>query len=165
VRADKKRNVPVVMTREAVAAIISRIDGTAQLVANLLYGSGVRSREAGRLRAKDLDDPMQPRTVRSGQGDKDRCSTVPATLPPLLQTTWPGARRGLSRTWLRGMARSPGPMRWLGSLRMPPRHRAGRRSFPPGTSPVTRVPVSPAASTRTPASSPRPSRWPSAVPG
>jgi integrase len=87
VRADKKSNVPVVMTREAVAAIISRIDGTAQLVANLLYGSGVRSREAVRLRAKDLDDPMQPRTVRSGQ--------VPAQPVSVTSITWPSGPRYL----------------------------------------------------------------------
>src|ERR687895_407227 len=42
VRADKKINVPVVMTREEVVAVISLMDGTAQVVAKLLYGSGLR---------------------------------------------------------------------------------------------------------------------------
>jgi hypothetical protein len=42
VRAAKKINVPVVMTREEVAAVISLLDGAAQLVAKLLYGSGLR---------------------------------------------------------------------------------------------------------------------------
>src|SRR6266850_7014198 len=42
VRADKKINVPVVMIREEVAAVISLRDGTAQLVAKRLYGSGLR---------------------------------------------------------------------------------------------------------------------------
>jgi hypothetical protein len=36
VRADKQINVPVVMTREEVAAVLSRLDGTAQWVATLL---------------------------------------------------------------------------------------------------------------------------------
>ena len=53
VRADKKINVPVVMTREEVAAVLSLMDGTAQLVAKLLYGSGLRIMEAVRLRVKD----------------------------------------------------------------------------------------------------------------
>jgi integrase-like protein len=53
VRADKKINVPVVMTREEVASVISLLDGTAQLVAKLLYGSGLRIMEAVRLRVKD----------------------------------------------------------------------------------------------------------------
>jgi len=37
VRADKKITVPAFMTREEVAAVISLLDGTAQLVAKLLY--------------------------------------------------------------------------------------------------------------------------------
>ena len=49
IRADKKVNVPVVITREEVAAIIALLDGTPQLVAKLLYGSGLRIMEAVRL--------------------------------------------------------------------------------------------------------------------
>jgi integrase len=52
VQADKKVNVPVVMTRDEVAAVISLLDGTAQLVAKLLYGSGLRIMEAVRLRVE-----------------------------------------------------------------------------------------------------------------
>jgi integron integrase len=85
VRAAKKINVPVVMTREEVATILSLLDGTPQLVAKLLYGSGLRIMEAVRLRVKDIDFPMKQLTVRSGKGDKDRFTTFPATLTPLLQ--------------------------------------------------------------------------------
>ena len=85
IRADKKVNVPVVMTREEVAAIIALLDGTPQLVAKLLYGSGLRIMEAVRLRVKDIDYQMKQLTVRSGKGDKDRFTTFPATLTPLLQ--------------------------------------------------------------------------------
>src|SRR6266508_2614718 len=85
IRADKKVNVPVVMTREEVAAIIALLDGTPQLVAKLLYGSGLRIMEAVRLRVKDIDYQMKQLTVRSGKGDKDRFTTFPATLSPLLQ--------------------------------------------------------------------------------
>jgi integron integrase len=85
VRAAKKINVPVVMTREEVATILSLLDGTAQLVAKLLYGSGLRIMEAVRLRIKDIDFQMKQLTVRSGKGDKDRFTTFPATLTPLLQ--------------------------------------------------------------------------------
>jgi site-specific recombinase XerD len=84
-RADKKINVPVVMTREEVAAVISLLEGTSQLVVKLLYGSGLRVMEAVRIRVKDIDVQMKPLTVRSGKGDKDRFTTFPATLTPLLQ--------------------------------------------------------------------------------
>src|SRR2546430_2698094 len=74
------------MTREEVAAVISLLDGTAQLVAKLLYGSGLRIMEAVRVRVKDIDVPMTPLTVRAGsKSDKDRCTTFPATLTPVLQ--------------------------------------------------------------------------------
>ena len=92
VRAAKKINVPVVMTREADATILSLLDGTAQLVAKLLYGSGLRIMEAVRLRVKDIDVPMKPLTVRSGKGDKDRFTTSPATLTPLLQNHLAGVK-------------------------------------------------------------------------
>jgi len=85
IRAPKKINVPVVMTREEVASVISLLDGTAQLVAKLLYGSGLRIMEGVRLRVKDIDFQMKQLTVRSGKGDKDRFTTFPATLTPLLQ--------------------------------------------------------------------------------
>jgi integron integrase len=85
VRAAKKITVPVVMTREEGATILSLLDGTAQLVAKRLYGSGVRIMEAVRVRVKDIDVPMQPLTVRAGKGGKDRFTTFPATRTPVLQ--------------------------------------------------------------------------------
>jgi site-specific recombinase XerD len=92
VRADKKITVPVVMTREEVAAVLSLMDGTAQVVAKLLYGSGLRIMEAVRLRVKDIDYQMKQLTVRAGKGDKDRCTTFPATLAPLLQNHLAGVK-------------------------------------------------------------------------
>ena len=85
IRARKKVNVPVVMTREEVAAVLSRMEGTTQLLAKILYGSGLRIMEAVRLRVKDIDFQMKQLTVRSGKGDKDRFTTFPVTLTPLLQ--------------------------------------------------------------------------------
>jgi len=92
VRADQKINVPVVMTREEVAAVLSLMDGTAQVVAKLLYGSGLRIMEAVRLRVKDIDYQMKQLTVRAGKGDKDRFTTFPATLTPLLQNHLAGVK-------------------------------------------------------------------------
>src|SRR6266849_1132090 len=92
VRADKKVTVPVVMTREEVAAVLSLMDGTAQVVAKLLYGRGLRIMEAVRLRVKDIDYQMKQLTVRAGKGDKDRFTTFPATLTPLLQNHLAGVK-------------------------------------------------------------------------
>ena len=92
IRASKKINVPVVMTREEVAAVLALRDGTAPRVAKLLSGSGRRIMEAVRLRVKDIDDQMKPLTGRSGKGEKDRFTTCPATRIPLLQNHLAGVR-------------------------------------------------------------------------
>ena len=55
VRAQRKVRVPVVLTREEVARVIALLEGTPQLVVKLLYGSGLRTMEAVRLRVKDVD--------------------------------------------------------------------------------------------------------------
>ena len=50
IRAERKVNIPVIMTREKVAAVFSLLKGTPQLVAKLLYGTGLRIMEAVCLR-------------------------------------------------------------------------------------------------------------------
>ena len=69
VRAERKVNVPVVMTREEVSGVISVMEGVPQLIVKLLYGSGLRILEAVRLRVKDVDFAMKQVTVRSGKGE------------------------------------------------------------------------------------------------
>ena len=44
-------NVPVVLTRQEVMQVIPLLEGVPQLIAKLLYGSGLRIMEAVRLRA------------------------------------------------------------------------------------------------------------------
>jgi len=52
----------------------------------LLYGSGLRIMEAVRVRVQDIDFQMKQLTVRAGKGGKDRITTFPGSLTPLLQT-------------------------------------------------------------------------------
>jgi integron integrase len=85
VRAERKVNLPVVMTRDEVARVIRLMEGTPQLIVKMLYGSGLRILEAVRLRVKDVDFQMKQVTVRSGKGDKDRLTTLSMSLVPLLE--------------------------------------------------------------------------------
>jgi len=55
VRASKKINIPVVLTREEVKQILDIMEGTPQLVVKILYGCGLRAMEAVRLRVQDID--------------------------------------------------------------------------------------------------------------
>ena len=85
VRSSKKTKLPVVMTQKEVATVISLMEGVPQLIAKILYGSGLRIMEAVRLRVKDIDYEMKQITVRSGKGNKDRFTTFSSSLIPLLE--------------------------------------------------------------------------------
>ena len=59
-------------------------DRTHRLMAQLLYGSGLRLMECVRLRVKDLDFAQRQLIVRAGKGDKDRITMLPDRLAPAL---------------------------------------------------------------------------------
>lgn len=77
--------MPVVLTRQEVAAVLQNLSGTAYLAGALMYGSGLRSMECLRLRVKDIDFSYNQVWVRSGKGGKDRVTPLPATLKELLR--------------------------------------------------------------------------------
>jgi integron integrase len=85
VRADRPLRVPVVLTTDEVRRLILAMSGIPQLVAKLLYGSGLRLMEALRLRVKDLDFEMKQLTVRDGKGAKDRYTVLPEAVIPVLR--------------------------------------------------------------------------------
>lgn len=80
VRARRSRKLPVVFTREEARAILDHMNGTPQLAASLLYGSGLRLLECLRLRVKDVDFGRNEVVVRDGKGAKDRPAVLPTTL-------------------------------------------------------------------------------------
>jgi integron integrase len=84
-RADRPVRVPVVLTVEEVRQVIAGMGGTPQLVAKLLYGSGLRLMEALRLRVQDLDFGMKQLIVRDGKGAKDRFTVLPEAVIPVLK--------------------------------------------------------------------------------
>ena len=79
-RASKQPRIPVVLTREETARVITLMSGVHQLIVKLLYSSGLRITECLRLRVQDVDLEMKALTVRSGKGDKDRITTFPEML-------------------------------------------------------------------------------------
>ena len=76
-RANRPKKLPVVFTPDEVKAVIQRLSGLYWIMANLLYGSGLRLMECVRLRVKDLDFHYNQITVRSGKGEKDRVTILP----------------------------------------------------------------------------------------
>ena len=80
-RAQRPAKVPVVCTVEEIRALLGAIRGkTARLMAQLLYGSGLRVMEAVRLRVKDVDLEKCHVVVRDGKGNKDRITMLPVQL-------------------------------------------------------------------------------------
>jgi integron integrase len=84
-RASQPKRLPVVLDRTEVRALLSQLRGTPWLVANLLYGSGLRLMEGLRLRVKDLALERAELIVREGKGGKDRVTMLPAMLDPQLR--------------------------------------------------------------------------------
>jgi hypothetical protein len=112
--------------------------------------------EAVRLRVQALDSQMQPLTVRAGNGDNDRITTVPTTLTALLGNHLAHVTTlhqqdvavGFGHVSLpHALARTYPPM--------PTRRGAGSTSVRHATARWIPVPVSPAVTLWTPASSPR----------
>lgn len=61
------------------------MDGTYKLMAQLIYGCGLRLRECLQLRIKDLDFEGKSLTIRAGKGNKDRLTVLPESLVGDLQ--------------------------------------------------------------------------------
>ena len=83
--AKPKQHLPVVLTHAEVQRILEHLSGHHRLMVELLYGSGLRLNELLSLRVKDLDFELNTITVRSGKGDKDRTTLLPASLVERLQ--------------------------------------------------------------------------------
>lgn len=86
VRSKKPRHLPVVLSRDEIHRLLRQIDIPMQhLMANLLYGCGLRLMECIRLRVYDIDFSYQHIFVRNAKGNKDRIVPLPKRLISPLQ--------------------------------------------------------------------------------
>jgi len=107
-RARRPERLPIVLSREEVAALLSEMSGVTWLMASLLYGSGLRLMECLRLRVQDVDFLRREITVRHGKGGKDRRTMLPAMSIEPLQAQLAEAKRiherdlraGFGEVWL-----------------------------------------------------------------
>ena len=79
-RPRSQRRIPVVLTREELGRVFAMMQGEHALLAQLLYGTGLRIAEALQLRVKDLDFSHRALIVRLGKGGKDRVLMLPEAL-------------------------------------------------------------------------------------
>lgn len=83
--AKRPERLPTVLTREETLRVIDCLEGVHKLMAQLLYGSGLRLMECLRLRVKDIDFAYKTITVRDGKGEKDRITPLPDSVIAVLQ--------------------------------------------------------------------------------
>lgn len=70
--ASKQRRLPTVLSKTEVRDVLEHLHGTAKLVIEILYGSGLRINECLRLRIQDINLESLSLLVRDGKGNKDR---------------------------------------------------------------------------------------------
>ncbi len=87
------RRIPTVLTRDEVKALLDNLSGEVHVIAELLYGTGMRLMEAIRLRIKDVDFDRSVIVVRQAKGNKDRVVMLPAALAQRLRDQVSVARR------------------------------------------------------------------------
>jgi integron integrase len=85
IRAKPSRKLPTVLTPEEVRSIILNMSGVHRLIVQILYGSGLRLREAMQLRIKDLDLSQHQIVVRDAKGQESRVTMLPTSVVAPLQ--------------------------------------------------------------------------------
>ena len=105
-RARRPRRLPTVLTKEETLRLIGCLSGAHQLMAKLLYGSGLRLMDCLRLRVKDLDFERRAIIVREGKGGQDRVTVLPDSFIPALQEHLQRVKALHDH--------GPGPRLWLG---------------------------------------------------
>ncbi len=105
-RSKRPKRVPTVLSTAEVARLLAAIPPGRifRLMAELLYGTGLRVSECCTLRVRDIDLDRAQVIVRAGKGDKDRCVMLPAALHERIsaQVRWVETR------WRRDAARGGG---------------------------------------------------------
>jgi len=85
VRARRPKHLPTVLTKKEAQRVLAHLSDTKQIMARLLYGSGLRLMECLRLRVKDVDIAAKQIIVRDGKGFKDRVTILAETVVPALK--------------------------------------------------------------------------------
>jgi integron integrase len=112
IKSQRPKRLPVVMSRAEVRQVLEAIEGYGglyQLMAGLMYGTGMRLLECCRLRVKDVDWQRNQLMVRQGKGDKDRVVMLPRALKPALEQQAAARRAQHEKDLARGIAHVPLP--------------------------------------------------------
>jgi len=79
-RAQERKHIPVVLTKDEVKAILKNLTGNYQLIVYLMYGCGLRMSEALNIRIKDIDFGFDKVYIWDSKSLKDRTLPLPLKL-------------------------------------------------------------------------------------
>jgi integron integrase len=85
VRSTRPPKLPVVLSQDQVTTILGMLSGTHLLMAEIMYGAGLRLIECCRLRVKDIDFEYELIHVFDGKGGKHRRVPLPGRCISKLQ--------------------------------------------------------------------------------
>ena len=84
-RAQERKHIPVVLTRQEVRKVIENLSGIYNLIVSLMYGCGLRMNEALNLRIKDIDFGFDKVYIWDSKSLKDRTVPLPQKLKDRLK--------------------------------------------------------------------------------
>jgi integron integrase len=79
-RAQERKHIPVVLTREEVQKVLQNLNGIYKLIVTLMYGCGLRMSEVLNIRIKDVDFGFDKLYIWDSKSLKDRTIPLPAKL-------------------------------------------------------------------------------------
>jgi integron integrase len=84
-RAQERKHIPQVLTKEEVQKVIGELTGTYQLIVQMMYGCGLRMQEALNLRIKDIDFGFDKVYIWDSKSLEDRTVPLPQVLKQRLK--------------------------------------------------------------------------------
>ena len=108
-RAKRPQRLPVVLSPGEVRRLLDAMSGICALMAELLYGAGLRLAECASLRVRDLDFESNRITVHEGKGRKDRVTVLPQRARTALLAHLERVRAMHERDTARGFGAAPLP--------------------------------------------------------
>src|SRR5690606_32749939 len=85
IRSSKAKRIPTVMSQAEVSRVLDQLSGIYLLIAQLLYGCGMRISECLRLRVKDIRFDLMQIEIHDSKGNKSRLVPLPEQLVEPLQ--------------------------------------------------------------------------------
>jgi integron integrase len=86
VRAKKEKHIPAILTEDEVARLMEQISGQYRIMAELMYGGGLRLMECLRLRVKDISFEQMTITLQGDtKSNRGRVTLLPQSIIPALK--------------------------------------------------------------------------------